>query len=278
MKKILRDVYYGFRLTLGRRTNAFRKHPDFIIIGVQKGGTTSMFNYLSEHPQIKLPWKKQIHFFDLNFKKGLAWYKSHFPIIFNKKKIKTGESSPYYIFHPHAAKRISKAFPEVKLIVLLRNPVSRAFSHYNMVKKNEKGNTFEDAISKEEGRLNGEVEKLRTDENYLSFNHQTFTYLSRGRYHEQIENWLTYFDREQILFLKSEDFFADPQTTLNLVSNFLEISNFSEYNNLKKVWQKGKYNKIDKETKDRLKHYFHPYNKALYNLIGQNFEWEEELN
>ena len=111
--------------------------PDFIIIGAQRSGTTSLYNYLIEHQNIKSTSQKEIHYFDNNYDKGLTWYSKKFPSIRKGIEI-TGEASPYYIFHPHAVNRISKDFPNVKLIVLLRNPIERAYSHYCMAIK--KGN------------------------------------------------------------------------------------------------------------------------------------------
>ena len=127
-------------------TSHFRMLPDFIIIGAQKSGTSSLYYYLSQHPNVKPALKKEVHYFDLNFEKNVLFYRMQFPLIFNRlnifgKKYVTGEASPYYIFHPHVARRISKIIPSVKIIVLLRNPIDRSFSHYTGV-HNEKWDTL----------------------------------------------------------------------------------------------------------------------------------------
>ena len=103
-----------------------RSFPDFIIIGAQMCGTTSLYDYLAKHPNVLLSYVKEIHFFDHSYNKGLLWYRSFFPLRIIKGKRMTGEASPYYIFHSHSAKRIAKTLPSVKLIVMLRNPVDRS--------------------------------------------------------------------------------------------------------------------------------------------------------
>ena len=104
-----------------------RRLPDFLIIGAQKCGTSSMFAYLNQHPQMKLPDVKEIHFFDLNYSNGLDWYTSHFPPASLSHRMVTGEASPYYLFHPHVPERVRLHCPDVKLVVMLRNPVDRAY-------------------------------------------------------------------------------------------------------------------------------------------------------
>ena len=112
--------------------------PDFLIIGTQRGGTTSLYDYLSEHPCIAGAVKKEIEFFDLNYHRGIGWYRAHFPSVLERlyarrargRKLVTGEATPYYLFHPHAPRRMQEAAPESRLIILLRNPVERAYSHY----------------------------------------------------------------------------------------------------------------------------------------------------
>ena len=119
--------------------------PNFLIIGAQRCGTTSLYNYLIQHPQIVPSSKKEVHFFDLNFHLGQSWYEKHFPEV--SDNILTGEASPYYIFHPLCPKRIFDYDPSVKLIVILRNPIDRAYSHYrHIVRLGHEPLKFEDAL------------------------------------------------------------------------------------------------------------------------------------
>ena len=265
-----------------RLTSQMRLMPDFIIIGAQRCGTTSLYNYLIKHPSIAPVLKKEIHFFDLNFDKNVAWYRAHFPTSLYKNYVKkirkqnliTGEASPYYLFHPHAPKRVWETIPEIKLIVLLRNPIDRAYSHYkHEVRIGVETLSFEAAIEKEKDRLDGEIQKMLKDEEYHSFNHQHYSYLARGIYVDQLKYWRKFFPKEQILILKSEDFFEDPSTILKQVTRFLNLSNLT----LKKY---GKYNyatyaDMTSKTRKRLTEYFKPHNKKLYEYIGRDFGWNE---
>lgn len=119
----------------GRRLTAnWRALPDFIVIGAQKGGTTPLSHYLMEqHPSVIPPTDKEVHFYDRNYEKGIRWYKAHFPLLrLLDQGTATGEASPYYLAHPHVPGRIALNQPSVKMIALLRDPKSRAISHYHM--------------------------------------------------------------------------------------------------------------------------------------------------
>lgn len=267
------------------------RQPDFIIIGVQKCGTTSLYSYLNHHPQVVHPEKKELHFFDLNFHKGVDWYREQFPTfakyvspqseqaIANEggnfiNGFMTGESSPYYIFHPLVPQRIYQLFPQVKLIVLLRDPIARAISHYNHeVRLGAEYLSFEEAIALEEFRLKGETEKILDRETYYSFNHQHYSYLSRGAYIEQLTTWMTLFPREQFLILKSEAFYDNPAVIVNEVFEFLNLPShkLSKYDKL----NAGYYPEmeINEATQRQLEAYFQPYNQKLEEYLGKNFDW-----
>jgi len=258
-----------------------RSLPDFIIIGAQRCGTTSLYEYLIEHPCVAPAFTKEVHFFDINFGRGVAWYRAHFPSLpykyFAKQirahNILTGEATPYYIFHPHAPKRVSKILPRVKLIALLRNPVDRAYSHYHLeVRNGAETLSFEDALEREAKMVSRERERITQDENYQSLAHQRHSYLSRGIYVDQLEVWESLFPREQILVLRSEDFDADPATTLRSVLKFLNLPSWEpqEYGK----YHQARYPKMDPATRRRLVSYFEPHNQSLYEFLGVNFEWD----
>ena len=196
----------------GMLTHKQRCFPHFIIIGVQKGGTSSLFHYLAQHPQMALPQGKEIHYFDKNHHRGEAWYKAHFPLK-SAGKI-TGEASPYYIFHPHVPQRVKAACPHTKLIVMFRNPIDRAFSHFNMIKKMgypKGGNDFESALNYELEQYDKEAEKLKDNPDYYSFDHQIHAYLERGKYYQQLTRWFKHFDKNQFLLYKKRGFFRQAQ-------------------------------------------------------------------
>jgi Sulfotransferase domain len=268
-------------------TSPIRLLPDFLIIGAQRGGTTSLFHYLEAHPCIKPAVNKDLHFFDRKYSKGLAWYRGHFPTRVEQyyaQKIRrrafvTGEASPSYMFHPHTPRRVAQAMPRVKLIVLLRNPVSRAYSQYHhAVELGHETLSFEEAIKGEEERTAREQEKMLRDEHYYSEEFKHRSYLSKGIYVEQLQTWMSLFPREQFLILKSEDFYADPAAAFKQVLAFLNLpeielelekQSFKPYNN--NIYPA----RMDAAMRKRLIEYFEPHNARLYNFLGVNFGWDK---
>lgn len=262
-------------------TARIRLLPDFLIIGGQKCGTTSLYNYLAQHPCVAPAWRKEVRFFNVQYVgKSITWYRAQFPSSLYKFCIKitqgqdviTGEATPGYISHPHAPKRIFETIPKVKLIVLLRNPVDRAYSHYqHAVLLGKETLSFEEAIEAEPERLRGEKEKMIEDESYNSFYYGNCSYLSRGIYVDQLKVWLNLFPKEQILILNSENFSSDPPTTFRRVLEFLnlpdwECKEYERFNTLS-------YSKMHPTTREKLVDYFAPHNQRLYELIGQQYQW-----
>jgi hypothetical protein len=259
-------------LGLGQQTGAL---PDFVIIGAQKGGTTSLYRLLRQHPYVRPAARKELHYFSFRFDRGLDWYRSCFPAPRqeNERNTITGEASPYYLFHPHAPRRMAEAVPRARLIALLRNPVDRAYSHYQMIVGfGQEPLTFEEALAAEEARLSGEKAKMLVDHRYHSFAHQYFSYLSRGIYVDQLIHFLKFFSDEQMLVLKSEDFFERTPETLKLVLDFLGLPEWEP-----KAWKinlKGKYDQaMDPATRRHLEEYFEPHNRRLYECLGVDLGW-----
>ncbi len=275
-----------FKKAYRASTNWMRLMPDFMIIGTQKGGTTSLYKYLIEHPSIAPIYIKEPHFFDIYFHKGPVWYRSHFPTSIKKyytehvQKLDfiTGEASPYYMFHPLAAERVAKTLPHVKLILVLRNPVDRAYSQYQHQRRQPgvEPLSFDEAVDREEERLAGEEKKLIENPKYSSFNHRHYSYLARGRYIEQIPAWLKHFPREQFLFLKSEELFSAPADILRQTHEFLGVPSLKlkEQKDEYRQFNKASYSNMLPETRARLLEYFKPYNARLYELLGRDFGWE----
>lgn len=254
-----------------------RALPDFLIIGAQKCGTTFLYQLLVQHPRVKPAFVKEVHYFDLNFEKGDNWYRSHFPLqMRNNRTYITGEASPYYLFHPHAAKRASKVVPDAKLIILLRNPVDRAYSHYQHQVKRVTGEAretlaFEEAIEAEERILPAEVRKMLQDEYYRSSSHRTRSYLSRGKYVDQLLVWSSYFPRRQMLVLRSEDLFGDTSNALGRVLDFLGIPRWAP--ETYSIPNKREYSGLDPLVRRRLDEYYEPHNRRLYEYLGVDLGW-----
>ena len=256
--------------------------PDFIIAGAQKCGTTSLYRWLAAHPRVAEASKKEVHFFDLNYHKGRRWYQRHFPSALERLaarrrgngRLLAGEASPYYLFHPHALRRIRQAMPEVKLIVLLRNPIDRAYSHYwHNVRHGREPLSFEEAIEREPERLRSETEKMRKDERYRSFAHQHYSYLARGVYAEQLLAMWSHFPRAQALVLKSETFYAEPGRTLREVLGFLRLLPPREPQRLR-VENAGRYPAMGGSLRRRLAAHFQAPNQRLHDCLGGEFQWD----
>jgi hypothetical protein len=276
-KDALKAVWAGY----ARLTNRSRLLPDFVIIGTQRAGTTSLYKYLVQHPSVAHALTKELRFFDLNWGRGVAWYRSRFPSQRYRDSVRrrtghqllVGEGSPDYLFHPRAAERMARVLPDVKLIVLLRNPVDRAFSHFwHQAKRGFEDLSFEEAVAAEPARLQGELEKVLADERYVSFERHHHSYLARGRYAEQLEGWMERFPRDRFLVERSEDFFADPSTVYGRVLEFLELPDY-------KLPSYETFNAFsDGSMEPSLRRmpgaHFRPHNQRLYDLLGRDFGWD----
>ncbi len=251
--------------------------PDFAIIGAQKCGTTFLYNLLTQHPNVEGAFEKELHFFDRRFDRGIEWYRSQFPLPIwtEERKSITGEATPDYLIHPHAARRMAKVMPQARLIVLLRNPTDRAYSHYhhNMTRKGREPLKFEEALEAEEARLRGERDKILEDEHYDSFNHRHFSYLFKGIYVDQLLRWSRFFGQEQMLVLKSEDFYERTPETLKLVLDFLRLPDWQP-DGASNISNKGHYKReMNPATRRRLEDYFEPHNRRLYEYLGVDLGW-----
>lgn len=254
--------------------------PDYLIIGAMRGGTTSLYRYLIQHPCVMPAFTKEIHYFSFHFRKGINWYKGHFPRasqvaqiqMKSPAKVITGEASPCSVAHPQAPQRIAEVLPQVKALMLVRNPVERAYSHYqHEVRKGREHRSFEEALNKEAERLSNEVESLAQGGNYSGENLR-YAYQEVGLYIDQLERWETYFPRENLLVVKSEDFFEHPGETLNNVFEFLNVPklNLPYYER----FNYGANTSIDPAVRSRLREFFEPYNKRLYQHLGKDLGWE----
>jgi len=263
-------------------TQNFRILPDFIIIGAQKCGTSSIYFNLRKHIWVSSALTKEIHFFDNNYKKGINWYRRHFPSecyrkiarsLLNKNII-TGEASPDYIFHYYAPGRIYSTLPDVKLLVFLRNPADRAYSHYqHYLRQGLENLSFEEALGKEDERLGGELEKMKANPDYYSFNYHHYSYRTRGIYIKQLKRWMEIFPRNQFLISSSEDFYRDPDTVYQEILDFLGLpalrpGSFSKYNVGKK------YAGMKNSTRKKLIEFYKPYNQKPYEFLARDFKWD----
>jgi hypothetical protein len=278
-----------------RRFRLATKHlrilPSFLIIGAQRAGTTSLYQYLAAHPEVDrstsgidgAAWNKELHFFDDSFDRGLSWYRAAFPLASSRKlaelrgrQLISGEATPYYLLNPLVPQRVARALPDVRLIALLREPVERAYSHYLlMCRAGRERLSFQKAIAAEEKRLSGEEERILADPCYRSRKHRTFSYVTRGLYADQLERWFEHFPRDQLLVLRAEDLLARPAETYFEVLEFLglqphTLDEFVRHNRPETPAPAP----IAPELRARLQERFAEPNARLAALLGRDFGWD----
>lgn len=245
--------------------------PHFLIIGTQKGGTSSLYSALRQHPRILKAARKEVHFFDQYYARGHNWYLEQFPVCLPGQI--TGEASPFYMAHPLAAQRIAEHCPDTKLIALLRNPADRAISHYHQeFRRHHDLLTLRAALDIEEERTAADWAALAAGALLTSSAAQRFSYRRRGHYAEQLRPFLARFPRENIAIYSSEQFFQQPADLLPLLYSFLGVDpEFMPADLLPR--KPGHYGQADQIIRDELLRYYEPLNEELFDLIDQRFDW-----
>ena len=247
-----------------------RPFPDFLIIGGQRCGTTTLYRALSQHRSIAPPLRKEPQYFTLHADKGVRWYRAHFPTAANRRAherrtgepLLTFEATPYYLYHPSAPGRAAATVPEAKLVALLRNPVDRAFSHYQHTRsRGLEPLPFADAIAAEAERL------VTADESQ-----RLHSYVSRGRYAEQLQRWLAEFPRSQVLVLRSEDLFDDIASTVARVVSFLGLSPMPAVPLAPAAAPRPR---LDDPVRERLQAEFAAPNRDLADLLATDVWWDD---
>jgi hypothetical protein len=258
-----------------------RKAPNFLIVGAQKAGTTALFNYLGRHGSFRRPLLKDVHFFDLNYARGLDWYLSHFPSKASMERLRqrtgedtaTGEGATYYLFHPWVPARVAEVFPEIKVIILLRDPVKRAVSHYHHnVRMGRERLPMREAFEREPDRIGAETARLEIDPDFQSLNHQHLSYLARGAYAEQLRRWYRHFPSEQILTLCSEEFNVSTDEIFRQACRFIGIPSRSLPSYPRDGTARRIHDGQDAEAFARSR--FKRANEELFDLLGRRFDWQ----
>jgi hypothetical protein len=262
-------------------TRSGRTLPDFFILSGGRCGSTSLFAILCAHPQVMAPSHKEVHFFDRNYERGIDFYRRLFPLAIHRRarerrlgsKVLTGEATTYYLLHPAVPSRVFAALPQARLIVMLRDPVDRAYSHYQLaVRAGKETLSFEEALDAEERRLTGDEERLAVDPAYDSPSHRYNSYISRGLYLQQLERWEERFPREQLLILPSESFFADTVGSLAKVTGFLGLEPYE--GTLPAPRNRATYEGLRPETRRRLQERFAEPNRRLEEHLGLDLGWQ----
>lgn len=275
LKRSIQNVAFSYR----RMTAASRALPDFIIVGAQKAGTTSLHAYIGQHPRVMPSWKKEIHYFDGgldpnrdNFSMGVDWYRAHFPTSgqLAAKKSKTFEASPLYLFNPLVAERIKRLVPQVKIIIMLRNPAERAISHYYHEKRLGRISlSLDQALLNEDRIFSRGIGEIDYKSNDLIRN----SFKARGVYVDQVKRYFDTFGKDNVCVINSDSFFDNPKKILGNVFEFVGLKPHGDVDLSPKNVGMKKSPESDEGYK-LLKKYFRPYNEQLYELTGERYGWE----
>lgn len=275
----------------GQLTAGARVDPDFLLIGAKRGGTTSLYRYLAQHPDVLplfpsprlMPLREEtkgVHYFDANYFRGRSWYRSHFPAAAYRAALEmrrgrrtvVGDGSPYYLFHPLAAQRAAGDVPHAKILVLLRNPADRAYSHWKERRREgAEPLSFVDALAAEPERLAGEEARILTEPGYHSTAHEDQSYLSQSRYLEPLQRWLAVFPREQFCLLASEDLYCDPQAAMDRVTAFLDLEPYRLGD--ARPWNEAVGDQLPIEVRAQLDERVADHNRQLANECGLDLPW-----
>ena len=283
-------------------TSRFRMLPSFLILGGSRSGNTSLFAYLIEHPNIMPGSLKAFFFFQNITNNTTSFYRSQFPI--KRKNLITCDSTSSYFVHPLIPARVHNLLPSAKLIVVLRNPVERAYSefHYTVTLGSELTENFDDVIKSELKRIEIGNKKPELKIENTNYKHFTFSHLRDGLYAQHLERWLKFFSKEQLLVLHTKDLYTNFDQTLSETFEFLnlpkyQIENRIEKNKIDKIrplagHEQNVYKNIDSktrtlfnvqnypemkpETKKFLQDFFRPHNEKLFKMIGKRFDWNDE--
>lgn len=253
-----------------RLTTRFRSFPHFLIIGAMKAGTSSLFHYLQRHPAVKPPIRKEVHFFSVGYHKGVEWYQAHFPMhrTLSGGGI-TGEGCPDYLFCPGAEQRIRHLLPDARLIVILRDPVERAISHYYHERRmGREYLPIMQALEVESERLaHADISKPGGLETYLHA-----SYKLRGCYADHLARYLAVFSSDQILILGSGELFHEPRKSTSEAIRFLGLPDIPSRDDYPRK-NAGEREAVPAEVYTYLRQYFEPHEQRLRDLLGYPIDW-----
>lgn len=255
-----------------------RQLPDFMVIGAQRSGTSSLFLYLSTHPNVRRGLRKETEYFSRFYERGPRWYAAHFPLRrpHSAPPALTYEATPDYLYNPHSPERIAKDLPEARFIVVLRDPAVRAYSHWQHMRRlGYEDLSFTDALAAEPERLVTSGDPFQGDgaEARRVLRH---SYIARGRYDVQLQNWFAFFPRERFHIAFAEDLFTSAQEALSKILMFLDLPQASVRTDRNYSYRDGRRTaapQMDPSTNERLQAIYDPHNRALAELLGVAPPW-----
>lgn len=269
----------------GLATSYRRGLPDFLVIGTKRGGTTSLFNYLLMHPGVlglfpQVRGRKSTDYFFTNYVFGENWYRSHFHTEAHLTRLAdrlgyrpvSGEASPYYLWDSRVAERVAGLVPGIRAIALLRDPVERAWSHYQERTQNGvEPLSFEEALRAEQSRTAEDRARMSADDGYHSRAFDWYAYRERGIYLPQLQNWTRSFPREQLLVIRSEDMYADAQAVFDNVCDFLGLPRIPLPT--KKTFNASARAPMPESVRADLSAYYRRPNQELEAYLGRPLNW-----
>jgi hypothetical protein len=274
------------RVAARHRLDPRRPLPGLLVIGAQRAGTSSLYKYLEGHPLLLASLRKETGYLSRHYARGEAWYRAHFAsrarhAVLTRRHGRPPigfEATPYYLFHPLAPERAAQLVPEARLVVLVRDPVERAWSHYHHeARRGREELSFTDAIEAEPARLADEERRLAEDPLAKTLRLNRYSYLAKGRYAEQLERWLEHYPRRQLLVLRTEDLFATPRLVLAELYRFLDLPEWypAEFENHSYAMRPPERSPVPDAVRERLAAEYAPHNRRLYELVGRDFGWDE---
>lgn len=252
--------------------------PDFMIIGIRKGGTSSLHRYLRQHPFVRGPVRKEPRFFHRDWERGLLYYRSYFPRAAERRAFAAEhgrpfsvfEATPVYLYWPEVPERVATTLPDGRFVAILRNPIDRAFSDYHdMAKKGREPRSFANAVDHELGlHADGFVARPAT----LDPDGARNKLLAFGLYADALERWWRHVPRERLLVLLSEDLFGDEPGTVRRVTDFVGLPPHDGYD-FSPANRGGYTDRVDPDLRARMRAFFEPHNQRLYELLGRDLGW-----
>lgn len=273
MRALLGELRRAIPMPFRRATSKLRADPSFLIIGAQKAGTTSLYSYLIQHPQVRSALRKEVHFFDHNYERGMGWYRSFFPLTGDDRSWITGEASPYYLFHPHVPERVHQCLPDTKILAVLRDPVERAYSHFQHSRSMglESLDSFEEAVALESRRISAGVAALDAGARRAP-EVEAFSYLRRGFYAPQIARWIGRFGSDAVKVVWSDDLFTRPSEVVIESLEFLGLEPNVHGIDLRPR-NARRYEAIAPELRARLATVYEADAQELGSLVGARVPW-----
>lgn len=239
--------------------------PSFLIVGTQRGGTTALHSYLCAHPFVRRPTRKEIHYFDRLYFLGNRWYKAHFPGNEEDRDWITGEATADYLYESAVPERVFRVLQAPKIIVLLRDPVDRAYSAWSLMhRRGRDPRSFSEAVGDELLFTN---DRPRT----RPFIRGPLAYLARGLYRDQLVRWGEFFDLSKMLILRSEDLLRDPITVYGQTLEYLDLPSYDNVEFARKHATDS--SPMDPELRRVLRAYYREHNQNLEVLLGRRLEW-----